>query len=209
MATDPMTGPRAAPAGREPERAERRRAALPVREVVELDAGRNRHHSRGRHAGGDHELADGLSARDHAIRQPPVHADSCRGGWEWTRAGCGARAGPSSRAAMPPSQPSTELCVCTTSICSRRISRTRPRSAATSQAPRMRCATTGSPSSRARGSSRPSGWAAMSTRQPRSAIQPASVRVRISCPPSPGEDSVCRTVFTRRRPARGPRRPPR
>ena len=114
----------------------------------------------GGHAGGDHELADGLPARDDAVGQPRVHRiEAARGSGMDT---CRVRSTgtPVDRAASPPSQPSTELCVCTTSTCSPRISATRPRDGG--EVPRRRASAAPPPRARApaRGArSRPSGWA--------------------------------------------------
>src|SRR5438034_243800 len=115
------------------------------------------------------------------------------------------------RAASPPTQPSTELWVWTRPTPSLRTSRARRATALKSQAPRIGTSTTSIPSCRARSVKAAPGWPARSTRHPRSAIQQASVRVRTSWPPRPGDDSVWRTVLMppaplRARRGRRPRR---
>ena len=120
--------------------------------------------------------ADGLPAGDDAVRQPAVHrVEAAADGNRDVPGADHGHAGQPRRHARRASRRSS--CACgRRSTRSRRISRTRREERR--RDPRRRasaCATAGEPRSRARGSSRPSGWAAMSTRQPRSAIQPASV----------------------------------
>src|SRR5215510_11398460 len=97
-------------------------------------------------------------------------------------------------AARLPSQLSTELWVWTMLTLRARMSRRRRKSAPTSAAPRIRIDSTGTEAARASRSSRLSGWHAMSAFQPWPISQRVSARVRISCPPRPSDDSVCRRV---------------
>src|SRR2546427_1249251 len=84
------------------------------------------------------------------------------------------------------------------------MSRRRRKSAPTSVALRIRIDSTGTDAARASRRSRLSGWHAISAFQPWSISQRVSARVRISWPPRPRDDSVCRTV----RMAAGYRREP-
>src|SRR5262245_21258577 len=97
-------------------------------------------------------------------------------------------------AARLPSQLSTELWVWTRLTPRSRMSRRRRKSAPTSVAPRIRIDSAGTDAARASRSSRLSGWHAMSAFQPWSISQRVSARVRISWPPRPSDDSVCRRV---------------
>src|SRR5437867_8263551 len=84
------------------------------------------------------------------------------------------------------------------------MSRRRRKSAPTSAALRIRIDSTGTDAARASRRSRLSGRHAISAFQPWSISQRVSARVRISWPPRPRDDSVCRTI----RMAAGYRREP-
>src|SRR4029453_18370048 len=101
---------------------------------------------------------------------------------------------PSDFAARLPSQLSTELWVWTRLTPCSRMSRRRRKSAPTTVALRIRIDSTGTEAARASRSSRLSGWHTISAFQPWPISQRASARVRISWPPRPSDDSVCRRV---------------
>ena len=75
-----------------------------------------------------------------------------------------------------------------------RMSRRSRRSAPRSLAPRMRIASTGIAEALASASSGLPGWQTIRAPQPWLMSQRASATVRISWPPCPTDDSVCRTV---------------
>ena len=98
------------------------------------------------------------------------------------------------RAASVASQLSTELCVWTMPISSWRISRRKVTAAATSKALRIVRLNTERSAAEASARRRLAGWHAMTTSQPCSRSQRDSVRILISWPPSPRDDSVWSTT---------------
>ncbi len=98
------------------------------------------------------------------------------------------------RAASVASQLSTELCVWTMPISSWRISRRKVTAAATSKALRIVRLNTERSAAEASARKRLAGWHATTTSQPCSRSQRDSVRILISWPPSPSDDSVWSTT---------------
>eukprot|EP01022_Parablepharisma_sp_SALTPOND_P031805 TRINITY_DN8173_c0_g2_i2.p2 TRINITY_DN8173_c0_g2~~TRINITY_DN8173_c0_g2_i2.p2 ORF type:complete len:660 (+),score=184.07 TRINITY_DN8173_c0_g2_i2:2447-4426(+) len=103
---------------------------------------------------------------------------------------------PAQRAAMPPTQPSTEEWVLSPSTRSRLSRRTRPAMAPRSQGPRMARGWKVRPSFWAAALSLPEGQPHRATRCPRAAMPAHSLRMRISWPPQPLDHSLC-IIFSR------------
>ena len=108
IATEPITGdprpsPRAVSGARRAER-----------EGLEVHAGRDRDHALGRRPRRHDHPPDRLPARDHAVGEPAVDRVEPASDRDRDVAGADHRHA-AERAAMPPSQASIELCVCTRS----------------------------------------------------------------------------------------------